>query len=97
MSTRKITEIPLPSSPEQARQAAIVKMEILKRKEYLTEEEVDLLYSLPAATLRTDRCRGRGPRFVKNRRKVLYKKTDIDDYLERRLVMVGGQAEEPGS
>ncbi len=76
---------------------AIVEMEILKRKEYLTEEEAAKLYSLPAATLRTDRCRGRGPRFVKKGRKVLYKKSELDAYLERRLVTVDDRAEEPAA
>lgn len=79
----------------QALLAAIVEMEILKLKEYLTEEEAARLYSLPAATLRTDRCRGRGPRFVKKGRKVLYKKSELDDYLERRLVTVDDSADEP--
>ncbi len=94
-----------PSSPghdpaallNQALLPAIVEMEILKRKEYLTEEEAAKLYSLPAATLRTDRCRGRGPRFVKKGRKVLYKKSELDAYLERRLVTVDDRADEPAA
>jgi predicted DNA-binding transcriptional regulator AlpA len=72
--------------------SAIMEMEILKRKEYLTEEEAAKLYSLSAATLRTERSRGRGPRFVKKGRKVLYKKSELDDYLERRLVLVDDPA-----
>lgn len=76
---------------------AIMEMEILKRKEYLTEEEAAKLYSLSAATLRTDRCRGRGPRFVKKGRKVLYKKSEVDAYLERRLVTVDDPDNSPAA
>jgi hypothetical protein len=43
----------------------VVEMEVLRRKECLTEDEAAKLYSLPAASLRTDRYLGRGPRFIR--------------------------------
>lgn len=40
----------------------ICEMERIRRKEYLTEKEVEKLFSLSAATLKTQRSRGGGPK-----------------------------------
>lgn len=60
----------------------VAEMEALKRKIYLTEEEAAKLFSLAPATLRTDRCRGNGPKYIKNGRKVLYSQQELIDPLE---------------
>lgn len=62
----------------------VVEMEALKRKLYLSEEEAAKLFSLAPATLRTDRCRGVGPKYIKSGRKVLYSQQELINYLERR-------------
>ena len=64
--------------------APVVEMEAMKRKLYLTEEEAAKLFSLAPATLRTDRSRGIGPKYIKNGRKVLYSQQELINYLERR-------------
>lgn len=51
---------------------AICEMERIRRKEYLTEKEAALLFSLSAATLKTLRSRGGGPEYVKIGSRVLY-------------------------
>ena len=51
---------------------AICEMERVRRKEYLTEKEAALLFSLSAATLKTLRSRGGGPEYVKIGSRVLY-------------------------
>ena len=61
---------------------AICEMERLRRKEYLSEKEVALLFSLPASTLRTKRFRGGGPEFVKLGSRVLYARKALDAFLE---------------
>ena len=63
---------------------AICEMERIRRKEYLTEKEAALLFSLSAATLKTQRSRGGGPSHVKVGKSVLYAKDDLFLFLERR-------------
>ena len=41
----------------------VVNLELLKRKEALTEKEVEALYGISANTLRTKRARGGGPTY----------------------------------
>lgn len=62
---------------------AICEMERIRRKEYLTEKEAALLFSLSAATLKTQRSRGGGPNYVKHKNRILYAKRDILTYLNR--------------
>ena len=50
----------------------ICEMERIRRKEYLTEKEAALLFSLSAATLKTQRSRGGGPVHVKVGSRILY-------------------------
>ena len=59
----------------------ICEMERIRRKEYLTEKEVEKLFSLSAATLKTQRSRGGGPAYVKVNERVLYKRYDVERYL----------------
>jgi hypothetical protein len=70
--------------------APVAEMEMLKRKELLTEKEVSLLYSVPRDSLRTERCRGRGPIYVKDGKRVLYPARELAVYFERRLVKTRG-------
>ena len=62
----------------------VVELEILKRREYLTTEEVALLYPLKANTLRKHRMNGTGPAYSKDGDKVTYSQTAIRKYLESR-------------
>ena len=60
----------------------VCEMERVRRKEYLTEKEAALLFSLPASTLKTKRVRGGGPDFVKVGSRVLYARKALEAYLE---------------
>ena len=60
----------------------ICEIERIRRKEYLTEKEAALLFSLSAATLKTQRSRGRGPSYIKIGKSVLYAKGDLLSFLE---------------
>lgn len=60
----------------------VCEMERIRRKEYLTEKEAALLFSLSAATLKTQRSRGGGPSYVKLGKSVLYAKGDLLSFLE---------------
>lgn len=59
----------------------ICQMERIRRKEYLTEKEVALLFSLSAATLKTQRSRGEGLPYIKKGKKVIYRRTTVTNYL----------------
>lgn len=59
----------------------IFEMERIRRKEYLTEKEAALLFSLSASALKTQRSRGGGPEYIKIGCRILYKKNDILNYL----------------
>jgi transcription antitermination factor NusG len=61
-------------------------MNVMKQKEFLTEKEVSLLYSVSISTLRTERCRGAGPGYIKDGKRVLYPKKTLNEYLFRRFV-----------
>ena len=62
----------------------ICEMERIRRKEYLTEKEVEKLFSLSAATLKTQRSRGAGPKYIKQGTRVFYSRKDVVSYLERQ-------------
>lgn len=68
----------------------VAEMEALKRKEYLTEKEVALLYSISPDSLRTERSRGLGPGYVKDGKRVLYPRRELAAYFERRLIKTRG-------
>lgn len=62
----------------------ICEMERIRRKEYLTEKEVEKLFSLSAATLRTQRSRGGGPPYVKAGSRILYNVDTFRAYINRQ-------------
>lgn len=64
--------------------AAVVEIEVLKRKEWLTPDEVVKVYPLNANTMAKDRANGKGPAFSKLGEKVVYSHTAIRKYLESR-------------
>ncbi|OPY00993.1 MAG: Helix-turn-helix domain protein [Syntrophorhabdus sp. PtaB.Bin047] len=52
-------------------------------KRLLTEKEVANIYGLKLSTLRNWRSVRQGPRFLKlNTKKVMYRQTDIEEYLD---------------
>lgn len=55
----------------------ICEMERIRRKEYLTEKEVEKLFSLSAATLKTQRSRGGGPGYVRVGSRILYSRLEL--------------------
>ena len=59
----------------------ICEMERIRRKEYLTEREAALLFSLSAATLKTLRCRGGGPPHIKVGCRVMYNREHLKLFL----------------
>ena len=61
----------------------ICEMERIRRKEYLTEKEVEKLFSLSAATLKTQRSRGGGPNYVALGKRILYKRSSVDNFLQQ--------------
>ena len=70
--------------------APIAQVERLKRKEYLTPEEVEILYGLKATTLANMRCKGHGPEYIKVGDKVLYRQQAVRSYLEARAIRTRG-------
>lgn len=66
--------------------APVAEIERLKRKEYLTPEEVELVYGLKASTLANKRTKAKGPEYIKDGEKILYKQQTVKTYLESRTV-----------
>lgn len=62
----------------------VVELEVLKRREYLTTEEVGKLYPLNPHTLRKRRMNGEGPAYSKDGATVVYSHASIKKYLESR-------------
>ena len=52
----------------------------------LTEKEVQDLYKLNVKTLQRERCSGSGIPYVKLGRRVRYKVSDINAYLEKKTI-----------
>jgi predicted DNA-binding transcriptional regulator AlpA len=55
-------------------------------KRFLTEEELSSTIDIPAQTLATMRCRGKGPRYVKRGRLIRYDWNDVVEWMERHKV-----------
>ena len=70
--------------------APVAEIEKLKRREYLTPEEVEIVYGLNAATLANKRSRARGPEYIKDGGKILYRHQSVKKYLDTRLVRTDG-------
>lgn len=63
------------------------RLAMLKEKECLTPAEVEELYSVPASTLATRRCRGGGPDYTQladDGGKILYRHEDVKHWLANR-------------
>jgi hypothetical protein len=59
----------------------------MKNKLYATPDEVGALYGLNVRTLANERCRRVGIPFKKIGRKVLYKISDVEKYVESQTVL----------
>ena len=57
-----------------------------KRKEYLTPEEVELIYGLKPKTLANKRLKAQGPEYIKDGDRILYRQQAIKKYLEAKTV-----------
>ena len=66
-------------------------LEALRRKPSLNSNEVEQLYGLKSTTLKTWRCRGRGPAYIKDGSVILYDQRDLLAFLEARRVRTGEQ------
>lgn len=53
----------------------------LKLRETLSSKEVEKLFGIPAETLRFWRNNGTGPTFLKLERRVLYRRADLEEWL----------------
>lgn len=62
----------------------VVELEVLKRREYLTTDEVEKVYPLNAHTLRKRRMNGEGPAYSKDGAVIVYSHESIRKYLESR-------------
>lgn len=77
--TSLLGQLPAAQMPKE-----VIELEVLKRKEYLTTEEVEKVYPLNAHTLRKLRMNGAGPAYSKDGAKVVYSSKSIRTYLESR-------------
>lgn len=66
--------------------APIAYLERLKRKEYLTPEEVEALYGLKATTLANKRSKAQGPEYIKDGDKIFYRQQTVRMYLDDRTI-----------
>ena len=66
--------------------APVADVERLKRKEYLTPEEVELVYGLKPKTLANKRMKAQGPEYIKDGERILYKQQAVKKYLEAKTV-----------
>jgi len=57
--------------------APVAEVERLKRKEYLTPEEVELIYGLKPKTLANKRLKAQGPEYIKDGDRILYRQQAI--------------------
>lgn len=67
----------------------IIKIEAIKRKEYLTPCEVEALYGLQASTLANQRSKGTGPPYLKIGSKIYYGQAELQEYFTKNKVNVG--------
>lgn len=64
----------------------------MKTDKLLTDIELSRVRNIPLGTLRAGRSRGFGPPFIKLGRTVRYRLSDVDKYLDERLVQPGQAA-----
>ncbi len=88
VTTRAILEEIVVSAVQSIKPAELpfeaVELERLKRKEYLTPDEVEKIFGLNANTLRKRRVEGTGPEYSKDGDRVLYARRVVERYLEQR-------------
>ena len=66
--------------------APIAETERLKRREYLTPEEVEAVFGLKAVTLANKRMKAQGPEYIKDGERILYRQQAIKAYLDARTI-----------
>ena len=66
--------------------APVAQLEKLKRREYLTPEEVEIVYGLKPKTLANKRQKAQGSEYIKDGERILYRQQAIIKYLEARTV-----------
>ena len=66
--------------------APIAQIERLKRREYLTPEEVELLYGLKAGSMANKRSKAQGPEYIKDGERILYRQQAIKAYLDAKTI-----------
>lgn len=59
----------------------------VQHNQKLTTEEAAAYLRLQPGTLEVWRCRGRGPKYQKIGRRVIYDQTDLDDYASSHTVL----------
>lgn len=62
------------------------RLEVLRRKELLTDDEVEDLYGINAGTLGNMRREGRGPKCIRMGKTVRYRHQDLEHYIAARQV-----------
>ena len=72
--------------------APVAEVELLKRKQFLTGQEVEKLYGIPEGTLRVKRKTGGGPAYYQKAKcdPVRYAHEDIQEYYRKTKRRVGG-------
>lgn len=88
VTTRQALEEIVISAIQSIKQAElpseVIELERLKRKEYLTADEVEKVFGLNSNTLRKRRVEGTGPEYSKDGDRVLYARRIVERYLEQR-------------
>ena len=64
----------------------VMEIEELKRKEFLTPDEVERIYGLKATTMANKRSRAQGPEYIKDGEKILYSQKAVKAYLAAKHV-----------
>lgn len=66
----------------------VVRLELLKRKPYLTEHEVSEMTGIAVKTLQTRRSRGLPPEYIKQGKSIFYKNEAIQKYMDSCSVII---------
>lgn len=63
----------------------------MRRKLWLTSDEVEAEYGIPSGTLRNWRASKIGPRYTKSGREVRYNRADMDAFMLGNMVLTSDQ------
>ncbi len=77
--------LPLLAERMDAALAGAARLAELRQRRLLSPQEVEALYGLDEGSLRRLRGQGRGPKFFKEDRKIMYRVVDVDAWLEDNL------------